>query len=457
MSIRVLPKLACALPALSLVCAVPSLAAQVTDVADAADGDDPFDANIEVKYDFTWHRALITRENTQVPADDVTGDPRTVEVRELDYNRYRHRVKPRIEVGIFHDLSAFLEWPIVIWDEQSTEFTDGTTNRNSTITRDMGKTPTINGWPETCGNGRDGLTEEGGQACYGYPHKGYTEWRVNPQDGTYKSVRAGFDYPQIGLRWSPVNNERDLSKPTITLQADYNLGFLPLPIANPTPPIDGRPGDAATQENPGPVAKGVHEFHFQVAMSKRWLLLDPFFVVDYWAPFSTSDAYTGLFPRHRGGFTLGMEIVPYENPQLAQKFAIQLSGLAQYIGPGRDYNELSDMLGELNYTDNYMRTGLNLGFYFKAFEFGYLNVVASAMYDSPHLATVEKIGDDHDAEGEAGYGTVDLDLTRNGQPIPQDQIERNVYFNPAIDTPGQRFKIDESLRVQVMAHVALTF
>lgn len=445
MSIRLLPKLACALPALSLLCAAPTLAAQVTDVADAADGDDPFDANIEVKYDFTWHRALITRENTQVPSGG--GTARTLDVRELEYNRYTHRVRPRIEVGIFHDLAAFVEWPIVIWDEQSTGFAPGTNSSNSTITRDMTNPPTIQGWPETCGSGRNGLDENN---CYGWPKRGYTDWRVNKDTGEYRSVRVGFDYPQVGMRWSPVNNERDVSKPTITLQADYNLGFLPLPVANPSE-------DAATRENPGPVAKGVHEFHFQVAMSKRWMLLDPFFVVDYWLPFAASDAEIGLFPRHRGGFTLGMEIVPYENEKLSQKFAIQLSGLAQYFSEGRDYNELSDLLGELNYSDNFMRTGLNVGLYFKPFEFGFINVVGSALYDTPHLVTTERIGSDLDPPGTPGHGKVNLDLERDGRALQPQEIERNVYYNPAIDTPGRRFKIDESLRLQAMVHLALTF
>lgn len=444
-----------AVPAFSLFLALPAFAAQVTDVADAADGDDPFDANIEVKFEFMRHTALITRENTQIPTGDASGKPRTVEVRELDYERYRARLKPRIEVGVFHDLSVFLEWPIVLWDQQSLGYTAGTNAGNSTIRRDMdGDVPTIDGWRETCGNGQDGLDANG---CYGYPNRGYTDWNLDPQTGQYAGgggaapvVRAGFDYPQIGFRWSPVNTERDASKPTITLQADYNLGFLPLPIWDPS-------AETPTADNPGPVARGVHEFHFQVAMSKRWLLLDPFFVVDYWAPFSTSDAFTGLFPRHRGGFTLGMEIVPYENQKLSQKFAIQLSGLAQYFSEGRDYSELSDALGELNYTDNFMRTGLNLGLLFKAFEFGYVNVVGSALYDSPHFATAEDIGNDEDPPGDPGHGVVNLEVEKNGSTLPQGEIERNVYFNPAYDTPGRRFKIDESLRLQVMAHVALTF
>ncbi len=433
-----------ALPLAAALVAVPSLAATVTDVADAADGDNVFDANLEVKIEVLRHTALITRENTQIAADDVRKDPRTVRVRELDFERFRVRVKPRLEVGLFHDLSLFLEWPIVLWDQTSTQFTQGTNASNSTISRDMqpGATPTLQGWPETCGSGVNGL--QGG--CYGYPAQPYTNWRPDPQNGQFQSVRAGFDYPQLGLRWSPLNNERDPTKPTITLQGDYNLGFLPLPVADPT-------ADEATAANPGAVAHGIHEFHFHIGMSKRFGLLDPYFLVDYWFPFAASNAYRGLFPRQRGGFTLGMEIVPFENVETQQKFAIQVSGMALYFSPGRDYSELSDALNELTYTDNFMRTALNLGLYFKPFRYGFLNVVGTAMYDTPHFITSEKLGEDKNQPGEPGHGVVDLGV----DGVAPEKIERNVYFNPAIDAPGRRFRVEESLQLQIMAHVGVTF
>ncbi|MFZ9887526.1 MAG: hypothetical protein ACO3JL_08490 [Myxococcota bacterium] len=440
----------------SLMGTTPALAAQVTDVADAVEVDDPFDAHVGVTFEFMRHSALITRENTQVSVKDTTGTARNLDVRELDYERYRTRVRPRLEVGLFHDVAVFLDWPIVLWDQQSTRFTSGTNNTNSTITRDMLSSPTVEGWNQTCGNGLNGVDAN---ECYGTPAGGYTDWtRLDRDTGAYQSVRAGFDYPELGLRWSPVNNERDPSKPTITLQADYNLGFLPLPPANPTPPERVPTGDAATASDPGAVARGLHEFHFQVAMSKRWQLLDPFFVVDYWLPFAASDAVGGLFPRHRGGFLLGMEIVPHENLALSQRFAVQLSGLVQYHSEGRDYSEISDLLGELTYTDNFMRAGVNAGLYFQPMEFGYFQLTGSAHYDSPHLLTTEKIGTDNDAPGTAGAGVVNLDVRdANGQPLGTADIERNPYFNPAMDTPGRRFKVDESLRLQVMARAVLTF
>lgn len=425
--------------ALALCLAPPALAAQVTDVPDAADGEDLFDANLELKFDVLRKTSLITRENVQTPENEP--QPRAVPVRELDFERLRMRLRPRLEVGIFHDLSTFIEWPIVLWDQRSTRYTDGTTSSNSTLVRDRQPrpAPVIDGWPQRCGSGGGGTAVDGND-CWGFPAGPYNDWAFD-DNGQWQSVRAGFDYPQVGVRWSPVNNERDPSKPTITLQADYNFGFLPLPIHDPEE-------DAATEEDPGPVAQGKHQFHFQIGMSKRFLLLDPFFVVDAYVPFAASDAYPGLTVYPYGGFTLGMEIVPYENTKLHQKFAVQLSVDGQYMSEGRDYVEISDALGELTYRDDYFTTGLNLGLYFQAFEFGFVNVVGSAAYETPHYITAEDIGTDNDEEGDLGYGVVDLDVT---------QGERNQYFNPSYDTPGRRFRVEDGLRLELVANLAVTF
>ena len=112
-------------------------AAQITEVADALDGDDPFDANVEVKFDVERHSGLITRENFQPPEKDPTGAARTVDVKELSFEHVRFRLRPRLEIGIFHDLSLFAEWPIVIWDQQSFRYADGTNQGNSTFGRDV--------------------------------------------------------------------------------------------------------------------------------------------------------------------------------------------------------------------------------------------------------------------------------------------------------------------------------
>src|SRR3954468_14053068 len=125
------------LPVLALLCAPPAFAAQVTEVADALDGDDPFDANLELKFDVERHSGLLTRENFQPPEKDPTASPRTVDVKEMSFEHVRFRIRPRLEIGIFHDIALFAEWPIVIWDQQNWRFADDTNQANSTFSRDQ--------------------------------------------------------------------------------------------------------------------------------------------------------------------------------------------------------------------------------------------------------------------------------------------------------------------------------
>ncbi len=101
-----------ALIGMGLLLSSPVHAADLTEVADAADEDDPFDANIELDFDFMRHTGLIVRENAQDPGNG--GAPRTVRVRELAYERIRFRLTPRAEVGLFHDLAVFAQIPIIL-------------------------------------------------------------------------------------------------------------------------------------------------------------------------------------------------------------------------------------------------------------------------------------------------------------------------------------------------------
>src|SRR5688500_6945390 len=107
-----------ALAVLVVAAGAEARAAQVTEVADAVDGDDPFDAYLELKFDVTRHSGVLTRENFQPPENEPTGTPRIADVQEMQFEHVRFRIRPRLEVGIFHDLSVFAEWPIVIWDQK---------------------------------------------------------------------------------------------------------------------------------------------------------------------------------------------------------------------------------------------------------------------------------------------------------------------------------------------------
>lgn len=439
-----------ALTGLSMVtmAAPVSQAARVTEVADAVDTDDPFDANVEVTLDYTYHRALITREHTQTPAGG--GDPRTLLVRELDYSRHTARMLPRLEVGLFRDLSLFFQWPIVVWDQQDMSYTNTTNKSNSTIERDMQSTPTVDGW-----------TEPGQE--YGNPgvdrEQGHSDWNLQRDgNGVYRKVRVGVDYPTIGGRWSPVNNERDSSKPSIVLQLDYTPAFL-LPVKQDV--NDPEINNTSTSEISYYVADAAHRFHAMVAISKRFSLLDPYFVADYYFPFSSSDGVMGFDPRHDGGFQLGMEIIPYEHTELEQKLALDFSFLARYFSQGRDYSEVSDAFGELTYTDEFLRTGAQAAIFFKVFRFVSLDLTGTALYDTSHYLTTEQLGCDGGCPDPGLIGFIVNQFeskTIDGQVNPDiDAGERNAFFNPVLDTPGRRLRVEESIYLRIMAHIALTF
>lgn len=425
----------------TLLAAAPAAAAGITAVADAAEDGNPIDVVGTVSFDLMRQTALITRENTQAPPDDPTADPRTANVKELQYEHLRYRLKPRLEIGVFHDLAVFTEWPIVLWDSQSTTFAEGTTSTNSTIARDRAPAtvPTIDGWPQVEGAGnatpqlQDGIAPD---SAYGFPKNGYNNWRVGA-DGTWAGYRQGVDNPSFGLRWSPTNNERDETKPTITLQADYTAPFFD--FMDPTT-------DAIEDEGaPGVVANGTHRFHFSVAMSKRFLILDPYFLVEYSIPFTggKDEHLLGMFPRQNGAFLAGVEVVPYEDSKRDQKFAIELQGMARYYSEGRDYSELSDLFREQTYTDQFVRVGGEVGVAYSAFHVVSLDVRGILNYDTEHFATIEDFGKD----GADANDEVDLD----------NPAERNPYYNPVIDTVGRRLRIEQSLLVGLQARLSLTF
>lgn len=412
-------------------------AAQVTEVADAIDGADPFDANLELKFDITRDSGTLARESFQPPEDEPTGAPRAVEVKEMTFDHVRLRLMPRLEVGIFHDLAVFARWPIVILDQTSFRYADGTDQGNSTLGRDQDPeaSPAVDGWVEDTGAGNDSQRVQDGK--YGFPGKRYNAWRFNHGDqGSFAGYRQGLDNPTFGVRFSPVSNERDGTKPTITLQADYTA-----PLFLFMDPTD----DAITQEDPGPVADGAHRFHFSVAMSKRFLILDPYLVVDYQVPVAAQSggSLIGYAPRHEGGVQAGVEIIPYEDVASQQRFAINVSSFLTYFSEGRDYSVISDAVREQTYSDQWVRAGMSAGVFFRVFEYFFLDATGTIAYDSEHLLTIEDFGNDGPDDG------IQIDLATIS--------ERNPHYNPALDTIGRRLLVEQALHLGALVHAGLTF
>ena len=142
-----------------------------------------------------------------------------------------------------------------------------------------------------------------------------------------------------------------------------------------------------------------------------------------------------------------MEIVPFEDKDRAQKFALDFSYFAHYFSEGRDYSELSDPLGEITQTEQFLRTGFGAGLHLNLFKYVSAHANVNAQYDTEHVLTSEPIGQDIDNPGDDGFGLVNL----------EDAAERNPFYNPSIDAPGRRFSVADSFRLVGTLHLKIMF
>jgi len=441
---------------LSLLLPIAAPAAEITDVIDAADGDDPFDANIEVLYNFDFRQAKITRESSQ--------DGDNVLVKELDFQQMAHTVTPRLQVGVWHDLALFADFPLVIYDQRWGKFSTGVRGTDpkqnsgqgySTLAFDRCRFGQPRpGWCDT--TEPSSRTTLDGQST-GYPVIDQdTVWDLfdrNQTSGDYKSVRGGFNNlvgfgdMDIGLAWAPLNQERSPTQPTWVLRFKYTI-----PTGKVMNPIE-----TASDTNPGGVGLGLHQFTWSTAFAHRFSVLEPYIDVAYTFGVPGASALPDLrndwttAARHEGQIALGVEVVPYENKALDQRFAIDLRGVGIYHGQQRTYSEMSDVLNEVTLRDQYSTFYGHLGFFFSAARFIRFDIGANIGTDTNHFISGEKIGTDKD-----GNGILQLDQNGDGV-IDRDSTEGNPYFNPVIDTPGRRLRVEETLVVSGMAHVALTF
>ncbi|MFH1810921.1 MAG: hypothetical protein ABIJ09_19425 [Pseudomonadota bacterium] len=438
-------------------------AADITDVIDAADGDDPFDANIEVLYNFEYRTAKITRESAQ--------NGSTLLVKELDYQQMTHTMAPMLQVGVWHDLALFADFPLVIYDQRSGRFqtgvrgTDPAQNNGdgySTLAADRCRfgSPRPTFCDPTMPDQRNTLSG----STSGYPViDSDSVWDLfdsNPENGQFKSVRGGFGNligfgdMSVGLAWGPLNQERSPSQPNWVLKFRYTI---------PTGKVMN-PLETASDSNPGGVGLGLHQFTWSTAFSRRYAVLEPYTNVFFTFGVPGSSTVEGMRGEYatanlyRGGITAGVEVVPYENKSLAQRFAIDLHGTGIYNAQQRTYSELSDMLNEVTLRDQYATLLGHVGFSFSAARFVKFDVGVDVGTDTNHLITGEKIGTDRD-----GNGILQLDdhgINAGDPPdnlIDRDAYEGNRYFDPVIDTPGRRLRIEETLVIMAAAHLALTF
>jgi hypothetical protein len=460
--------------------------AAVTDVVDASystTGNDPFwSFRVNVGFVRTLRRTLVQRERSPLTQPDPSMLA-PAGVAEFDdvarYTQIVNTLNIGAEIAIYNDLSLTFGLPLILSD-----------SRELTNAAMSGRTP------EQLLS--DGYTHNGmATQLFGLPFR-------SPE-------RSGVDQLRIGLKWDILNQARDPHWPTWLVRFEWRppVGAVlrpcqggdtvrcprldaPRPEAAPgttntTDPamgsMDPAYARAAGPAEPG-ISRGVHGLYLQTVMSRRVGYVEPYIGLDvlFEVPgtanlFRFTDAPFGqlaTYPPIQGSLVAGAEIVPWENRETWQRFAVDLSVRGQYYSQGRDYTVLYDALGSSNSVPltspswaisdqpandprravwysglagvhSHGRLSASLAIAIQAAKFLRFDFGSTITYVTPHLITATDACNPNEEPRSASErgGCVS-----SAVPDPQHR--------PVIDLPGQRFRTTDDLIWDLFVTIALT-
>jgi hypothetical protein len=298
--------------------------AEITTVADAFDGSDPFDLDIVLGFSQSWKHAKIRRES-QLPQNGLGGAPGSsagfipASENVASYSSSMSRLDLGVDVGIYHDLALLVRIPVILAWSQSLGDLDG----SSAVASQR-------------------LADPAGGQLFSVPSSSPT--------------RSGIDYISAGLDWAIFNQQRDFTKPTWVIGVEGRLAVgSPLHAcqmvngSNFCPNPDGSPGN----RDPG-ISRGFDSIIAKTVWSRRFGYVEPYSGFWVQADFPNGGSDYGKWnvaedldrtPPLQGSFALGLEVVPYEAREQYQRLSADFRFKGTYHSPGRDYSELFDALG----------------------------------------------------------------------------------------------------------------
>ncbi len=418
----------------------PASAADRTSVLSSADATDRFDGMLSVRWDWQLRQSRISREFACDPT--IAGCPATpgiVSKPELDSHRTTHLLNVDLRLGLYHDLELRVTLPVVLSDQT-----------------DLGRAGGV-------GPGNSQVDDGSGNGLFQVPHTG--------------RKRSGFGDMAVGLRWAPLAQWRQARHPTLLLDATYTA---------PT-------GQTRRAWNSA-VGSGLHQVHLEVAASRLWRFVEPYFGLfgdlRFPAPGNTlfrsydraTQSHVG--PGHAMGMVLGAEWFPWRVPRPDGKpgryAGIDTGMSATYTFRGREATDLFEALGTTTCGNNpacvgtrslknmaaYDRTlagaqggprtldgvtdvasygtiGAWVGVNVQPIEYLELSLRFTYQRETSHLLTNADTGRDLDPKN----GAIDW---VNGD----GRNEYNPVFNSDIDDPGRRFRSNGTNVFGVMIRVS---
>ena len=425
----------------------PAHAQPLDPLASAFEPDDPFDVHASLRYRFDIHTTAVKRELAGLDGTDPNGP--TPLAKDLRHSSLRHEVVPRLDIGLFRDLSLSVELPVVIRDTRELEFDQ---SGDPCVFSGSGQAP-------TCINADNSTTVQDGLL----PESGFDSGDANgPGFGTGDATifrgptRAGLDQIHLGLQWAPMNQLRDPWKPTWKLGGQVRVA-----VGEPMR-FDRSDPNGATG-----VGRGVHEIRLWSSVEKRMSWAAPYFEFWWMAPIGTRDdsqfiepgyGQTRVSPQQRAGTRFGLEAFAWESPDGSQRVGIDLHSKIETFFEGRNYTEMWEILqyagdpdagGPLVLDGDPTTTGQQaLAHPGVTNVENYMRIGGGA---AVRAVLGEKVRFDagfdlaHDQAHSITYADAGIDSSDGNQVVDPGTDEVNPLYAPTVDQVGHRYRTDGSL------------
>lgn len=446
-----------------------------TDVADAADDEDPFDLNITAQFVRTMGSGGIQREVSGDPGITTPGGVAPGAIHYVDIataSQTTNILQLGLEVGLWHDLHLYGRLPITLSDDRSLKRVSGLVSGGE-LERDLGFNPSF----------------------------------TSP-------TRSGLDHLVLGAGWGISNQFRNPAWPTWILLVEGHIGIgSALHPCSASSTFDGgiteaggcrglyddATGAASWDKNAGS-SRGYNGFRVETRVSRRYRYFEPYtsiaFQIDFpdsaGKLFASSGNLAGMertIPPILGEANFGVAVIPWEHRARYQRFVIDFRGNFAFMSEGLDYSPLYDALGtshDTRLTDpscewqtdapgmphactpgvagipmvglmnwfygvtdvqQHVRIGGRVNIEMQAAKYVRFGIGAGLYWNSPYLVTFS------DACNPNTSGTPDD--RRVGA------CNGNTFHNPtyrdAIDLSGRRFRVDSWISFDLMASVTAMF
>ena len=450
------------------VTAAPASAGPDSDVASAFDPGDGLDLNLTLDYQLDVHRAAVRREEAGRPGTAPT-DPMPI-VDDLVFSSTRHVVVPRLELGLFHDVSLSAALPLTLAWDRSLELDQ----RDTPCTFDTPTATCVSRMSST--TIRDGLLPMGG-------YDGQNGGAVfDPSDPTVfrGPTRKGVDQVHLGLTWAPMNQHRDDTKPTWKLGAELRIAAGKVAAMNRTDP----------SASVG-VGRGITELRLSTSVARRLSWAEPF-VEAYWqvpiaiksgSPFeSPGFGARSTDPSQLAGTRFGFEAYAVDQGDDGVRLSLELSANLQSHFEGREYTEMWEVFalaGDATGTgplildadptragiqavdhpgittvENYLDLGGRVAGRIAVGERFRITAFFEMLAQTEHVLTFTDAG--VDLPRCTGSQTPSCEVA-DDELVTPDTVEVNPLHVPLIDLIGHRYHVDDSLDYGVGVNVQLLF